>query len=113
MPRALPFVMPIAVLASFLAFSQAEAQVIDQSKEGLILANRVCSQCHMVEVGESSSPNAAAPRFEDIANTPGMTATAISAVLHTSHSTMPNVILDSDQTGDIVAYLLSLKRATR
>jgi len=86
---------------------------MDQPKQGLILAQQICAQCHAVAAGSPSSPNAAAPRFEDIANIPGMTATAISATLHTSHRTMPNVMLDSDQISNIVAYLLSLKRATR
>jgi hypothetical protein len=52
---------------------------------------------------------AEAPRFEDIANTPGMTATALIAWFQTSHPTMPNVILTDEQTRDIVQYILSLK----
>ena len=86
---------------------------MDQPRQGLVLAQQICSQCHAVEAGSPGSPNPAAPRFEDIANIPGMTATAISATLHTSHRTMPNVMLDSDQISNITAYLLSLKRATR
>ena len=89
------------------------AQPMDQPRQGLVLAQQICAQCHAVEPGSLGSPNPAAPRFEDIANIPGMTAAAISATLHTSHRTMPNVMLDGDQTGAIIAYLLSLKRSTR
>ena len=113
MTRAHLLASSIALLAPLLASSQIRAQLMDQPKQGLILAQQICAQCHAVEAGSASSPNAAAPRFEDIANIPGMTATAISATLHTSHRTMPNVMLDSDQASNIVAYLLSLKRATR
>jgi mono/diheme cytochrome c family protein len=113
MVRALLLASSIAVLAPLLASGQIRAQPIDQPRQGLVLAQQICAQCHAVEAGALNSPNPAAPRFEDIANIPGMTAAAISATLHTSHRTMPNVMLDGDQTGAIIAYLLSLKRATR
>jgi mono/diheme cytochrome c family protein len=113
MARALLLAASIAVLTPMLASSQIRAQPLNQPKQGLVLARQICAQCHAVVAGSLDSPNPAAPRFEDIANIPGMTAAAISATLHTSHRTMPNVILDADQTGAIIAYLLSLKRATR
>jgi cytochrome c len=113
MPRTLLLALSIAVLAPLLASGQIRAQPMDQPRQGLALAQQICAQCHAVEAGSLNSPNPAAPRFEDIANVPGMTAAAISATLHTSHRTMPNVMLDSDQTGAIIAYLLSLKRSTR
>jgi cytochrome c len=113
MARLLFLASSIALLAPLLANGQARAQPTDQPRQGLVLARQICAQCHAVEPGSLGSPNPAAPRFEDIANIPGMTAAAISATLHTSHRTMPNVMLDSDQTGAIIAYLLSLKRAAR
>jgi len=54
-------------------------------------------------------PNERAPRFQVIAGVPGMTATALSAALNTSHRTMPNVILTPDEQAHIIAYILSLK----
>jgi mono/diheme cytochrome c family protein len=113
MARALFLASSIAVLAPLLASGQIRAQPMDQPRQGLVLARQICAQCHAVEPGSLNSPNPAAPRFDVIANIPGMTATAISATLNTSHRTMPNVILDSDQAGAIIAYLLSLKRAAR
>jgi mono/diheme cytochrome c family protein len=112
MERAIPF-WPIALAAAVLAMSQAQAQQIDRAKQGLIFAKQVCAQCHSVEKDAPYSPNPGAPRFEDIANTAGMTAMAISAALHTSHPTMPNVMLDSDELGNIVAYILSLQRTEK
>ena len=99
-------VSSLVVLAALLASSPAHAQRIDLAKRGLILAKHACAECHSVEKGSLSSPNPAAPCFEDIANTPGMTATAISAALHTSHRTMPNVILHGDDLNNIL--LISL-----
>jgi hypothetical protein len=39
-----------------------------------------------------------------------MTAMALSAALQSSHRSMPNVMLDSNQLSSIVAYILSLRR---
>ena len=44
-----------------------------------------------------------------IASIPGMTATALSAALNTSHRAMPNIMLAADEQADIITYILSLK----
>jgi hypothetical protein len=61
-------------------------------------------------------PNDASPRvvaigpsFQDIANTKGMTATALRVFLTTSHPKMPNLILTPEQIADVSAYILSLR----
>jgi mono/diheme cytochrome c family protein len=98
-------------LAALLAANATStwAQQTDQSKAGHALASQICAQCHAVDKQSSSSPVAAAPRFEDVANSPGITATALKAFFQTSHRTMPNVILTADQMDGLVAYILSLK----
>ena len=47
--------------------------------------------------------------FEDIANTPGITETALFAWMTTSHPTMPNIVLEKKELTDVVSYILSLK----
>jgi mono/diheme cytochrome c family protein len=103
-------VLSITSLTCLMISVPVSAQRDGRPEVGLTLAKRDCAQCHAVERGTTSSPNAAAPRFEVIANTPGMTATAVSAALLTSHRTMPNLILNADERSDIIAYILSLKR---
>ena len=49
------------------------------------------------------------PAFREIANTSGMTATAIRVFLRTSHPKMPNLILTPEETDDVIAYILSLR----
>src|SRR5262245_29713475 len=73
------------------ADSACEAQEIGQPSRGLVLAQRLCAECHAVQKEYSRSPNANAPRFQAIASIPGMTATALSAALNTSHRSMPNI----------------------
>jgi cytochrome c len=49
------------------------------------------------------------PAFRDIANTPGMTATALRVFLTSSHPKMPNLILTPEETADVTVYILSLR----
>jgi hypothetical protein len=51
-----------------------------------------------------------APDFQAIADTPGMTVTALSAFLLTSHPKMPNFILSRAQSADVITYILSLQK---
>lgn len=100
--------MLAAVIALPMPTVHGEAQEIGQPSRGLILAQRLCSECHAVQKEYSRSPNANAPRFQAIAAIPG-TATALSAALNTSHRAMPNIMLPADEQADIIAYILSLK----
>jgi hypothetical protein len=49
------------------------------------------------------------PAFRDIANTPGMTATAIRVFLTSSHPTIPNLVLTRAEIANVTAYILSLR----
>jgi mono/diheme cytochrome c family protein len=100
------------LLTLLLLSSQARAQDVGDSAAGFALAKGVCAECHAVDTATRLSPNPEAPRFEVIANTPGMTATALTAALRTPHRTMPNLMLDRDELRNVIAYILSLKRAS-
>ena len=101
----------ICVIVASLLGGKAWAQEASYREAGLTLARRICSECHAVERKLVPSPNSAAPRFETIANVPGMTAIALSVALQRSHRTMPNINLNADELRDIVAYILSLQRS--
>lgn len=76
---------------------------------GRAFAHEACVSRHIVEP-TNVSPRVVAigPNFQDIANTKGMTATAL-RVLTTSHPKMPNLILTPDQITDVTDYILSLR----
>ena len=101
--------MLAAVIALAKPGGHGAGQEIGQSSRGLVLAQRLCAECHAVQKEYLRSPNANAPRFQAIASSPGMTATALSAALNTSHRAMPNIMLPADEQADIIAYILSLK----
>jgi mono/diheme cytochrome c family protein len=84
------------------------AQEVGDPNEGLVLAQQVCSKCHATVVEQVRSPDSRAPRFSDLATTPGMTRTALLVALTTPHAGMPMFTLTSEQRDDIIAYILSL-----
>jgi len=98
-----------ATLTLLIASGPSTAQEVGSAARGLALAQQLCAECHAVQKQQNKSPNGNAPAFQTIASVPGMTATALSVALHTSHETMPNVVLDPNELPDVVAYILSLK----
>jgi mono/diheme cytochrome c family protein len=93
----------------FATGGSLNAQQIGDLEEGRRLAQADCAQCHGVGKNAYSS-NPAAPTFDDIANTPGMTGRALTVALRTSHRDMPNLIIKGHDVEDLVAYILSLKK---
>lgn len=76
---------------------------------GQQFAEKMCTGCHAVHAGEPASPLHTAPSFTAVANSPGLTALALTAFFRTSHKNMPNFIIPADDTKDVIAYILSLK----
>lgn len=100
----------LALAALVIAVESAPAQEFGDARKGRALAREVCGECHAVGRQNLRSPNSRSPSFAAVAATPGMTSTALNVILHTSHRSMPNIILNSEQTANITAYILSLKR---
>ena len=105
--------MRIVMLASILAASTLVAnpqEASADSEAGRVYAREVCSPCHAVTAEQATQRMIAiAPDFQTIANTAGMTVTALRAFLQTPHPKMPNLILAPDQSADVIAFLLSLR----
>jgi cytochrome c len=101
----------VAVLAAALVVTSAgvRAQESDVAA-GHAFARNACQPCHAVEA-EQRKPRriVIGPAFRDVANTSGMTATAIRVFLRTSHPKMPNLILTPEETDDVIGYILSLR----
>jgi cytochrome c551/c552 len=77
---------------------------------GHAFAREACNVCHVVEF----EPRAfrrfiIGPAFRDIANTPGVTVTALQVFLTSSHPKMPNLIFTPQEKADVIAYILSLR----
>ena len=89
-------VLPVVALAQPLAGEPAS---------GRKTATALCGTCHQVGGQGRDSPAS----FVDIANMTSTTALSLKVFLHSSHKEMPNMIIDSSDTDDVIAYMLSLK----
>ncbi len=103
-----PLIPFATLLALAAAVGGADAQSVGDPKEGLALAQQFCSRCHATVAEQVRSPNSRAPRFADLATTPGMTGTALLVALTTPHAGMPMFTFTGEQRDDIIAYILSL-----
>lgn len=90
--------------------TSTRAAQVGSVEEGHKFAREICSECHLLGEEPGLSINANAPTFEDIANTPGMTETALRTSLQTWHKNMPNLIIRDEEADSLVAYVLSLKK---
>jgi mono/diheme cytochrome c family protein len=101
----------LATLAAVITIVALCANAHDpEVTAGHDFARRVCVACHVVDGERPTRPLiAGAPAFRDIANTSGMTATALHVFLTTWHPKMPNLILKPDEMTDVIAYILSLR----
>ena len=99
----------VALTAALAAATfNAKAQEADIAA-GHAFAREACKVCHAVEPSRLPRRFEIGPAFRDIANTPGMTTTALTAFLTTSHPKMPNLILTPKEMADVTAYILSLR----
>jgi mono/diheme cytochrome c family protein len=81
---------------------------IGDPQAGFDYAHATCATCHAIS--QEKSPDPKAPRFKDVANTSGMTPTAIMVWLQNSHHpTMPNLMIRGQELRNVTAYILSLK----
>ena len=99
-------VMTIAAIACLGAL--AFAQDIGNATRGWELTIRTCSGCHWVS-HEGKSGVSQAPTLRTIANTKGISAMALNVALLTSHRSMPNIVLNSRERADVIAFILTLK----
>jgi len=100
--------MRLALIALMLAAPAAGADEIGSPARGETLAREVCAACHAVARGEVS-PDPDATAFADIADLVSTTRQSLFVFLNTTHPTMPNLILDREESDDLIAYILSLR----
>jgi mono/diheme cytochrome c family protein len=84
----------------------ASAQL--RAAAGAKLAEQYCAACHVV------APNGAggwtdAPKFEDVANRPNVSAAKLSAFIQQEHMHMVNTGRPRSEADELAAYILSLR----
>ena len=75
---------------------------------GQDLAERLCSNCHLVGSGQRQA-NADVPSFHEIANKQGQTEGAIMARIVLPKHPMPQIPLTKSELADLAAYIKGLR----
>ncbi|MFM7343954.1 MAG: c-type cytochrome [Tagaea sp.] len=87
----------------------AGAQSTGNALAGQTLARQWCASCHLIS-GTEGRTSDAAPPFEAVARRASTTETSLWVFLQTPHRQMPNYTLTRQETDDVVAYILGLRR---
>jgi mono/diheme cytochrome c family protein len=103
--------LPSLLVAALLAAetTSLHAAQLGDADAGKRFAKETCASCHAIEKGAAASPDPDAPTFEAVANTPGLNRRALIVFFRTPHENMPNLIVQEDDTDNVIAYILSLK----
>jgi|LNFM01.1.fsa_nt_gb mono/diheme cytochrome c family protein len=100
----------IVCLAGTASAQKAPPTYEDLVKEGAVIAERLCSSCHVMADGVGpGTAKEGLPSFKGIANRPDQTAARIRNVLILPHATMPDVRLSNPEIDGLIAYVDSLR----
>lgn len=87
---------------------KTESKVPDL-QNGLTLARKLCTACHLIGEPVSDSAPADVPSFPSIANRPNQSAEALTNWLLAPHNPMPDPHLTRIEIRDLTGYILSLR----
>lgn len=103
----------LCFVAILITIPRVAAQEDGNVRRGLAFAEANCASCHGVRPDAVGSPRTGVATFKTIANTPGMSAMALSVWLQSTHREMPNFIIPPEDRADVIAYILSLRERGR
>jgi len=86
-------------------------RVAAQETAGRRLAETWCSNCHVVSAEQHRGASTGAPTFTAIADMKSTTPMGLRVFLQTPHSAMPDLHLTRNETDDLIAYIMSLRRS--
>lgn len=95
-------------LACLLTATMVPAHAQDVAR-GKALADRWCSNCHVVDREPAMARSDGLPTFPALANRASMTDVTLKGAMTALHSRMPDFELGARDQNDLAAYILSLK----
>jgi mono/diheme cytochrome c family protein len=87
----------------------AAAQPVGDIDAGHQLAEKWCSNCHIIGPEQRRGTSTGAPTFTAIAAMKTTTPLGLHAFLQTPHDRMPDLRLTRTEMDDVVAYIISLR----
>ena len=100
------FVASVVLVAQSPVLAQP---VAGDPASGRKIATTLCSSCHRV-LPITLPDKGDAPRFQSIADQPSTTGISLNVFLHSNHRNMPDLMVSSAESNDLIAYILSLKK---
>jgi mono/diheme cytochrome c family protein len=114
--RSMPIMIRHLILSGIAAavllaaqFSLHAQPLAGDAASGRQVATRLCSSCHRV-LPMTFSDDADPPSFQSVADLPSTTGYSLNVFLHSNHNNMPDLILSTSESADVIAYILSLKK---
>lgn len=104
----------IVLMLASLSFAGAGAALAGpvtsapDPEHGQQLAQRLCSNCHLVDSGQTEV-NADVPSFREVANKQGQTEGAIMAKIVIPKHPMPVIPITKSELNDLAAYIMTLR----
>ncbi len=95
--------LAVSVLQVGGASAAQDAKLVQQ---GQLLAQSMCADCHTF--GGNTRSDRPAPDFSSVGAMPSTTALSLRVFLKSSHTNMPNLILEEAQIEALSAFILSL-----
>lgn len=90
------------------SLAKAESPAINAAERGQALAEKVCTNCHLVS-DQQAKAMADVPSFREIANKPNMTEGELMARIVIPKHPMPVIPLTKHELDDLAAYIMSLR----
>lgn len=111
MRACLPLLLAPLALAACTTVS-GERPLSAKAQRGQAVAQARCAACHAIGPSDKAA-NADSPRFEAVANMPGLTEQSLRQFLRDSHNypAAMNFSVESDQVDELAAYVITLRRA--
>lgn len=108
----------VALLAMILAVMtvgsvMAGDTALPDPAQGKVLAEKLCTNCHLVGATSQEHANADVPSFHEIASREGQTAGAITGFIILPKHPMPQIPLTKSELADLAAYILTLRDVPR
>jgi len=100
--------LALAVAVSVPLGAHAQVPAGDPAA-GAAIAARWCTSCHAVGPAAGRATDGA-PTLQSVADRPSTTVTSLTVFLRTPHDRMPDLSLTREETDDLIAYIMSLRR---
>lgn len=99
----------LLLLAACLVLAPGPAGAAD-AEHGKAIAERWCSDCHLVQQEQKTVTTDQAPPFAVIAKTPNFDAGRLALLLLQPHPNMPKLSLSRSDVADLAEYIRGLSR---